>query len=174
MQDQFVLNLLKRELATLDRRVATQQAFGSQSVIVNENGDALYVNGTARTGISHHEVGSASNILMTTANDAAARSKLIPGSRVEPADAVLAKYRKNLELSIEAFTEKEGGPWFDVVADGIGDVLTKEEWEQHVEVGAFIRSDGCGYWGTETHYSYDLNCFDPAPEGATHVHWFNK
>lgn len=101
MKDKFLMDLLKRELATLDRRIATQQAFGSQSVIVNANGEALHVNGTARTGIALAEVGGASNILMTTANDAAARSKLIEGSRVEPADVVLGQYRRDLEDTIK-------------------------------------------------------------------------
>lgn len=54
------------------------------------------------------------------------------------------------------------------------DVMTKEEWISCVEVGAFIPSDGDGYWGTETHFSRDFYCFRAAPEGATHVHWFNN
>ena len=63
---------------------------------------------------------------------------------------------------------------FDVVDDGVADTMTKQQWLDAVEVGAFIPDDGCGYWGTETHYSYDFDCFNPAPEGATHVHWYNR
>lgn len=63
---------------------------------------------------------------------------------------------------------------FDVDRGEIGDVFTKEEWEELAGVGAFIPSDGSGYWGNADRYSYDLNCFEPAPDEATHVHWFNK
>lgn len=63
---------------------------------------------------------------------------------------------------------------FDVEKDNYGEIMTKEEWLDCVKFGAFVPSDGCGYWGTETHYSYDFNCFSNSPEDATHVHWFNK
>lgn len=63
---------------------------------------------------------------------------------------------------------------FNEPKDSYGDVFTKDQWEHHVALGCFIPSDGCGYWGTETHYSWDANCFRPAPEGATHVHWYNR
>ena len=63
---------------------------------------------------------------------------------------------------------------FDIEKANYGEVMTKEEWLDCVKIGAFVPSDGCGYWGTETHYSYDFRAFKPAPEEATHVHWFNK
>lgn len=62
---------------------------------------------------------------------------------------------------------------FDTHHD-FADVMTKDEWIASVKVGAFIPSDGDGYWGTETHFSYDAYAFKPAPSEATHVHWFNK
>ena len=63
---------------------------------------------------------------------------------------------------------------FDIEKDNYGEIMTKEEWLECVEVGAFIPDDGVGYWGTETHYSYDFYCFNSAPTEATHVHWFNR
>lgn len=63
---------------------------------------------------------------------------------------------------------------FDVEADKFGNIMTKEKWQSCVAVRAFLPSDGCGYWGTAEHYSYDANCFKDAPPGATHVHWYNK
>lgn len=63
---------------------------------------------------------------------------------------------------------------FDMPKDDYGDVFTKEQWEHYVAVGGFIPSDGCGYWGNATHYSFDHNCFRQAPEEATHVHWYNR
>lgn len=63
---------------------------------------------------------------------------------------------------------------FDEEKENYGDVFTREDWVNLCRVGAFVPSDGCGYWGTETHYSYDFDCFGEEPEGATHVHWFNK
>lgn len=63
---------------------------------------------------------------------------------------------------------------FDEEAYDFVDLFDKEEWEACVKMGAFIPSDGSGYWGTATHFSHDYNSFRPAPEGATHVHWFNK
>lgn len=63
---------------------------------------------------------------------------------------------------------------FDVEKDDFGDLITAGDWLCATAVGAFIPTDGCGYWGTATHYSYDCDCFGPAPEGATHVHWFNR
>lgn len=63
---------------------------------------------------------------------------------------------------------------FDEPKDNFGDLFTIEEWNHWVEQGGFVPSDGCGYWGTETHYSYSFNCFHQAPAGATHVHWYNR
>jgi hypothetical protein len=54
------------------------------------------------------------------------------------------------------------------------DVMTAEEWESCVECGAFIPDDGIGYWGTETHYNMRCDSFMRKPEGATHVHWYNR
>lgn len=64
---------------------------------------------------------------------------------------------------------------FDKQAMDIGeDIMTKEEWIACVKCGAFIPSDGIGYWGNATHYGEQFDCFHVAPAGATHVHWYNK
>jgi hypothetical protein len=63
---------------------------------------------------------------------------------------------------------------FDQPKDDYVDVMTAEEWESYVECGAFIPDDGVGYWGTETHYNRRWDSFMRKPEGATHVHWYNR
>lgn len=63
---------------------------------------------------------------------------------------------------------------FEIEAYDFADVMTKEEWEEQVSYGVFVPYDGNGYWGTETHFSRKVHCWQEAPEGATHVHWFNK
>lgn len=68
------------------------------------------------------------------------------------------------------FTEKVGT---------YGEVFTIKDFALSVVCGAFIPDDGIGFYGTETHYTYDLGVWVvPVQEarelGATHVHWFNK
>lgn len=63
---------------------------------------------------------------------------------------------------------------FPEEVDDYVDLITANDWADCVACGAFIPSDGIGYWGTETHYSWQYNCFRKKPEGATHVHWYNK
>lgn len=65
---------------------------------------------------------------------------------------------------------------FEVEADKFGDVYTIKEFGDCVKCGAFIPSDGFGCFGTKTNYSFDYQVWDSVevPEGATHVHWFNK
>lgn len=66
---------------------------------------------------------------------------------------------------------------YDVaVEEGFGDVYTLEDFLGCVKVGAFIPDDGVGYFGTESHYSWEAYVWSTkeVPEGATHVHWFNK
>ncbi len=55
------------------------------------------------------------------------------------------------------------------------DIMTIEEFTACKECGLFIPDDGSGYWGTETHYTYEGSVWlKTPPEGATHVHWYNK
>jgi len=54
------------------------------------------------------------------------------------------------------------------------EVMTKEDWIACVKTGIFIPDDGVGYWGNSESYSRNDWCFESPPEGATHVHWFNK
>ena len=55
------------------------------------------------------------------------------------------------------------------------DLFTVEEFAYNVKLGAFIPSDGIGYWATETHEDDETNVFyDSKPEWATHVAWYNK
>lgn len=66
---------------------------------------------------------------------------------------------------------------FDVAAEeGLGDVYTIQEFGEFVKLGGFISSDGDGFFGTETHYSWSAYVWTATklPEDATHVHWFNK
>lgn len=63
---------------------------------------------------------------------------------------------------------------FDESVDDYSDVMTIKEWKESVKYGCFIPDDGVGYYGTENAYSYKYNSFGAAPEGATHVHWYNK
>ena len=63
---------------------------------------------------------------------------------------------------------------FPEEVDDYVDLIQADNWASCVACGAFIPSDGFGYWGTETHYSRQYNCFLKKPEGATHVHWYNK
>lgn len=63
---------------------------------------------------------------------------------------------------------------FEEEKDDFAEVMDKQTWLRCVESGFFIPDDGCGYWGTATHYSYDYECFSQPPAEATHVHWFNR
>lgn len=69
---------------------------------------------------------------------------------------------------------------FDQEKDKYADIFTIEEFVNAVVAGVFIPDDGNGYYGTETHYTYDLGVWGGAgvataiQEGATHVHWYNK
>lgn len=66
---------------------------------------------------------------------------------------------------------------FDEPKDKYADVMTVKEFADCVKCGGFIPDDGCGYFGTETHYSYDGDVWTlirNLPENATHVHWYNK
>ncbi len=60
------------------------------------------------------------------------------------------------------------------------EVYTLGDFKDMIRNGAFIPSDGSGYLGTETHFAYEFSIWgmlermEKRPEGATHVHWFNK
>lgn len=55
-------------------------------------------------------------------------------------------------------------------------VMTKAEWieDQRSSSPMFTRDDGVGYWATETKEDLTTDCFDRAPDWATHVAWYNK
>jgi hypothetical protein len=57
---------------------------------------------------------------------------------------------------------------------GYADVMTAEEWEGSVECGAFIPSDGTGFWCKSETEESTVNSFSTKPEWATHVSWYNK
>ena len=65
---------------------------------------------------------------------------------------------------------------FDQVRDTYSDVMTIAEFNECEKSGAFIPYDGDGYFGTETHFSFDEYVWnaESIPEGATHVHWYNR
>mgnify|MGYP001250097380 CR=1 FL=1 len=54
-----------------------------------------------------------------------------------------------------------------------GDIFKLKDWDDYVKMGAFIPDDGDGYWATEKEYAY-ISAWDPKPDWATHVVWFNK
>ncbi|MNC32716.1 hypothetical protein D3C75_810800 [compost metagenome] len=69
---------------------------------------------------------------------------------------------------------------FDQPRDKYADVMTLKEFSDCVKCGGFIPYDGDGYFGTETHFSFDSYVWNEkgriaeTPEGATHVHWYNR
>lgn len=69
---------------------------------------------------------------------------------------------------------------FNIAADKFSELYTLSDFKESIQCGAFIPDDGSGYFGTETHYSYDfsvwsmLDKMQTRPEGATHIHWYNK
>lgn len=55
------------------------------------------------------------------------------------------------------------------------DLMIASEWHGYVKAGAFIPSDGTGYWATSDWMDRATNVFTtPQPEWATHAAWFNK
>lgn len=89
-----------------------------------------------------------------------------PGYLLESADAVYTLGEPLPPVTIPPLTPHD---------PNLGDVMTAEDWEDAVNDGAFIHSDGCGNWATAEGYSDDDNdVFGPKPEWATHVAWFNK
>ena len=65
---------------------------------------------------------------------------------------------------------------YDQPAMNIGeDIMTISEFLACKKSGFLIPDDGSGWWGTETHHTYEGSIWrDEPPEGATHVHWYNK
>jgi hypothetical protein len=69
---------------------------------------------------------------------------------------------------------------FDKSRDDYSDLMTLDQFNAAVGCGAFIPTDGCGWIGTETHFSYDHDVWEwylkgkKIPSTATHVHWYNK
>lgn len=57
--------------------------------------------------------------------------------------------------------------------DEFEEIYPIEEFEQALIYNAFTPEDGSGVYiinGEKT----EVGCFDPKPEGATHVVWYNK
>lgn len=68
--------------------------------------------------------------------------------------------------------EKNG----QVIIPDYADVITFEEFQDYVRMGAFIPDDGDGYYATETHMWRYPSVWDGStiPHGTTHIAWFNK
>ena len=49
---------------------------------------------------------------------------------------------------------------FTESADTFSDIMTLDQFNCAAGCGAFIPSDGCGWIGTETHFSYDLDVWE--------------
>lgn len=64
---------------------------------------------------------------------------------------------------------------FEEKRDDYAYVVELENFRDAVDVGAFIPSDGIGFYGDSTSFTYSGSIWnDPTPEGATHIHWYNK
>lgn len=64
---------------------------------------------------------------------------------------------------------------FEELRDDYSDVMTLDDFFECEDHGLLIPDDGCGFYGTETNYIYDFSIWRHLPpEGATHVHWYNK
>ena len=58
-----------------------------------------------------------------------------------------------------------------------GELFTIAAWRDAVKVGAFNEHDGSGAFVKDGKYMTEKifdDVFGPAPEGATHVEWYNK
>ena len=59
-----------------------------------------------------------------------------------------------------------------------GDLMTLEEFREHLRSRMIVSSDGDGYYATATQRSNIPVCFDAdyvvEPPGLTHVMWYNK
>lgn len=65
---------------------------------------------------------------------------------------------------------------FEEIAMNIGEeIMAIDDFYKCSVVGILTPDDGSGWYGTETHYTYTHNVWRHLPpEGATHVHWYNK
>lgn len=52
-------------------------------------------------------------------------------------------------------------------------LMSAEEFESEVDHYMICESDGEGYWATSKKVS-EISCFEPRPEWATHVCWYNN
>ena len=52
-------------------------------------------------------------------------------------------------------------------------IFRADHFLDSVDDGSFNSDDGIGYWATSTHES-DVSCWDPQPEWASYVVWYNK
>lgn len=82
-----------------------------------------------------------------------------PGGYPERADPVTARRTPPAYLTTDP--------------DGIGDLMTLDDWEENVRCGMFTPDDGTGYPATVNGYDRNSSCWN-IPEWATHVMWFNK
>ena len=71
--------------------------------------------------------------------------------------------------------QKEEGRKYDkaITKQTYGDLMTVEEWNQAVDEGWFITTDGSGYW-VKDGKECDDEVFSSEPLDATHVMWYNK
>lgn len=65
---------------------------------------------------------------------------------------------------------------YQAVMGGVmgGDLFTIEEWNNNVKLGSFIPDDGDGYYMINDKKTPVYVWEHPAPEGTTHVIWYNK
>jgi hypothetical protein len=57
----------------------------------------------------------------------------------------------------------------------LGDLFTLEQFRSENKALGILPYDGCGHFVYNGNMmDVDSDCFDEAPEGVTHVIWFNK
>jgi len=71
----------------------------------------------------------------------------------------------NIESDIRVYGEP--------VPKSYGDLMTIEDWNDAINEGYIIDSDGIGYWVKDGMRSRD-EVFSTAQKDATHVAWYNK
>lgn len=78
---------------------------------------------------------------------------------------------KNIDI-VELSINMQAG-LLDLSAIDIECLRTAEEFESEIDHGMVCESDGFGYWATDKKVS-EISCFQPRPEWATHVCWYNN
>lgn len=65
---------------------------------------------------------------------------------------------------------------YPIEADMADDVYELKDFQERVEEGEFLESDGSAYYSDGTRFMYEANYWNLAlpPDWATHIVWHNK